>query len=346
MLAHVKAAVNRLIADKGPHGLVRIWFADWNDALNITTDPHAESVMLSQQFCLALKELGTLMQHTGDTEYADFLMRQYNLLKDIINTVAWDGKWYMRALSVHENIGSKDSSGSKIYVNSQSWAVIAEIPDAERLPVVMDAIDSMEHEFGFPINMPPYEEYSPHVGRMSGMLPGLFENGGVYCHATGFKIVADCKAGRGAEAIRTLKKIMPDSDVNPSTVSGAEPYVFTNCYSIHPKYYGRSYHSWTTGTSAWAVMGLYEGIMGVKRDYKGLRLEPCFPPEWEVAEVTREFRGSRYHITIENPRHLSKGIVEIYVDGDKIDGNILPLFNDDRIHEVSVILTPYIQNPE
>ena len=53
----MRAAVDRLIADKGRNGLVRIYFADWNDALNITTDPEAESVMLSHQFCLALKEL-------------------------------------------------------------------------------------------------------------------------------------------------------------------------------------------------------------------------------------------------------------------------------------------------
>ena len=67
----------------------------------------------------------------------------------------------------------------------------------------------MEHDFGFPLNMPPYEKYSPNVGRMSGMLPGLFENGGVYCHPTGFKILMDCKLGRAEKALCTLKKIMP-----------------------------------------------------------------------------------------------------------------------------------------
>ena len=66
------------------------------------------------------------------------------------------------------------------------------------------------------------------------MLPGLFENGGVYCHATGFKILMDCCTGRGEKALKTLKKIMPDSEENPSAKSGAEPYVFTNCYSTNP----------------------------------------------------------------------------------------------------------------
>ena len=78
--------------------------------------------------------------------------------------------------------------------------------DEEKLPALLKSVDSMEQDFGFPLNMPPYESYSPNVGRMSGMLPGLFENGGIYCHATGFKILMDCKLGRGrAEAARNLK---------------------------------------------------------------------------------------------------------------------------------------------
>lgn len=52
VLDHVKAAVDRLLQDMGAHGLTRIFFADWNDALNITTDPEAEYVMLSHQIYL------------------------------------------------------------------------------------------------------------------------------------------------------------------------------------------------------------------------------------------------------------------------------------------------------
>lgn len=337
---HVKAAVERLIADKGRNGLVRIYFADWNDALNITTDPEAESVMLSHQFCLALKELEQLMKKYGDSAYARKLATEYEILKKSINEKAWDGKWYMRALSSAENIGSKESRGSRIYLNAQTWAVLGDVADESKLPLVLQAVDSMEHDFGFPLNMPPYPEYSPNVGRMSGMLPGLFENGGVYCHATGFKILMDCKTGRGGKAVETLKKIMPDSDKNSSMQSGAEPYVFTNCYSTHPGYYGKSYQSWTTGTSAWCLMGLYEGIMGVKHDYDGLRIEPCFPAAWECAQMTRHFRNADYHVVVRNPEHLEKAAVRITVDGTLISGNILPDFRDGKMHEIEVLLIP------
>lgn len=338
VLAHVRAAVDRLIVDKGRNGLVRIYFADWNDALNVTTDPEAESVMLSHQFCLALKELQALMKKAGDIEYAGFLEKEYEILKSDINAHAWDGKWYMRALSTAENIGSKNSRGSKIYLNAQTWAVLADVADEEKLSLVLEAVDSMEHDFGFPLNMPPYPKYSPNVGRMSGMLPGLFENGGVYCHATGFKILMDCKAGRGSKAVETLKKIMPDSEKNPSVQSGAEPYVFTNCYSSNPGYYGKSYQSWTTGTSAWCLMGLYEGILGVKADYAGLRVEPCFPAEWECAEMTRSFRGAQYRVVFRNPNGLEGGAAQVTVDGKRVFSQVLPDFKDGRQHEVEVMI--------
>lgn len=340
VLEHLKAAVSCLLENGGPHGLPKLFFADWNDALNVTTDPEAESVMLAHQTCLALRELETLMKHTGHQVYAAYLAEQRAALSERINAAAWDGEWYMRALSKEENIGSKHSEGSKIYLNAQTWAVLGDVVPEERMEALLCSVDSMEHDFGFPLNLPAYGTYTPHTGRMSGMLPGLFENGGVYCHATGFKILMDCKLGRGDKALSTLKKIMPDSEKNPSSQSGAEPYVFTNCYATHPLYYGKSYWSWTTGTSAWSMMALYEGILGVKRDYEGLRISPCFPSTWEEAEITRSFRGAEYHIIVKNPHHLETGCVEIKMDGQPVAGQHLPLLNDGLMHEVVAVIEP------
>ena len=335
---HVQAAAARLKADKGPRGLCKLFFADWNDALNVTDDPEAESVMLSHQFCLALRELSVLAEYRGDSVCAAQYRQEYKTLKAAINQNAWDGAWYARALSDKGNIGAKGSEGSQIYLNAQTWAVLAGVADGERLDKVLAAVDSMEQDFGFPLNLPPYPRYSAHVGRMSGMLPGLFENGGVYCHATGFKIMMDCYTGRADKAIETLEKIMPDSPANPSARSGAEPYVFTNCYATHPGYYGKSYQSWTTGTSAWCLMGLYEGILGIHRSYSGLRIEPCFPSAWAGAEVTRQFRGAGYHILYQNPQGLENGAASVTADGVPCPGGQLPVYADGKMHEIVVAL--------
>ena len=203
-------------------------------------------------------------------------------MRKTINEKAWDGEWYMRALSKKENIGSRTSEGSKIYLNAQTWAVLGDVADEEKLPKLLAAVDNMEHDFGFPLNMPPYEKYSPNVGRMSGMLPGLFENGGVYCHATGFKILMDCKLGRAEKGtLYSEKKIMPDSE-RIRLHSPAPSRMYLQLLFHTSEILRQILLVWTTGTSAWCMKGLYEGIMGVKRGYDGLEITPCFPKEWNV----------------------------------------------------------------
>lgn len=334
VLEHVKAAVYCLLADKGPHGLISIRYADWNDALNIPLSEHGESVMLSEQTCLCLSMLEDVMRWVENEDCAAFLHEARTDLAACINRYAWDGQWYLRALADRENIGSRDSSGSMIYLNAQTWAVLADVADETKLLALLQAVDAMEMDFGFPLNDPPYERYEPMAGRMSGMLPGLFENGGVYCHASAFKILMDCKLGRGDDALRTLRKILPDSPWNPSTQSGAEPYVFTNCYATHPKYYGRSYQSWTTSTSAWCLRGLYEGILGVRAELEGLVLQPSLPTDWTEAYITRPFRGAVYEITLRKPAGRPSGMPRIAVDGVPQQGNLLPDFRDGKTHLV------------
>ncbi len=85
------------------------------------------------------------------------------------------------------------------------------------------------------------------------------------------------------------------------------------------------------------MMGLYEGLLGIKRDYAGLRIAPCFPGAWAGAEAVRSFRGAEYRLTYRNPGHLEAGQARITVDGVPLDGNLLPEFRDGRRHEVEII---------
>ncbi len=332
---HIKAGIQRLLDDRGKNGLVKIYYADWNDALNILDDPEAESVMLSQQFCLAIREMIELSRRTGDVNYMNFLSEKLNEVKSAINNTAWDGEWYFRALSDKGNIGGKHSEGSRIYLNPQVWALLADVQREKNTNKLLKAIDEMEHDFGFPINTPPNKKYSDHAGRMSLMSPGLFENGGVYCHASAFKIMMDGKMGRGDKALETLLKIIPDNAYNPYHQSETEPYVFTNCYSTNPDAYGKADRSWITGTSAWCMKGFYEGILGIIKDYDGLRVSPNLPAGWEKAQAIRQYRNATYKITISKS---SQNNIEktIYVDGNNIEGDLLPVFSDNQIHEVII----------
>lgn len=336
---HLQAGLTLKLTDVGPHGICRIHYADWNDALNIWTDPDAESVMVSQGVGLMLKEMAEIAERIGEAAFASRCREQHLALAENLNQVAWNGDYYVRAFHKDGVVGDKESEGSTIYTNTQTWAILGDIVPPERLPVMLRAMDErLEHEFGMPINWPPYTRYTKALGRMSGFPPGLYENGGVYCHSTAFTICANAKAGRGDAALRLLHKIMPDAANNPSDRSGAEPYVFTNCYFTHPTVYGESFGSWMTGTSAWCFKGVVEWIIGVRRDYDGLRVDPCLPAGWTEVKVRRVYRRATYLITIHNPAGRMKGVARITVDGRELDGVVLPVFNDNREHLVEVFM--------
>jgi len=320
----------------GKNGLPKIFHADWNDALNIP-DENAESVLMGMLVCKAFSEIAELAEYIGEKEYAFALRENEAALAGRINCVAWNGEYYVRALSKFGKIGDKTcENGGKIYVNPQSWSILSGVCPKEREESVLKAIDGMENEHGIPLCDPPYERYDEKVGRMSGMLKGVYENGGIYNHAGLFKIFADCRLKRGDQAVATLKKIIPDGEYNPSSVTTAEPYVFTNCYLRHPSVSGKVGFSWQTGSSAWVLICVFEGIFGLTRSFDGLRIDPCFPGNWKFAEVRRSFRGDKFHI-----KYVNKGgsCIFLTVDGKNIEGNILPVFGDGKEHKVTVTLS-------
>jgi len=59
--------------------------------------------------------------------------------------------------------------------------------------------------------------------------------------------------------------------------------------------------------------------------------------------VTRHFRGSDYHITVDNSAGVEKGIKSITVDGKPLIGEalknaLLPVFGDKKVHKVLVTM--------
>ena len=101
--------------------------------------------------------------------------------------------------------------------------------------------------------------------------------------------MADCRLGRAEQALSTLHKMIPDSKDNPVSITGAEPYLFVNCWCMHPSFFTRIWFGWFTGTSAWALRGFYEGICGLRREYGGLRVQPLHSRAWKELTLTRAF---------------------------------------------------------
>jgi cellobiose phosphorylase len=227
-----------------------------------------------------------------------------------------------------EKIGSDDSEEGKIFLNPQSWAVLAKIADQTTLERVMDSVENkLSCAYGYMQCAPSYTKGSDKLGRVSYFRPGLVENGAVYNHGVAFKIAADCMLGRGDTAYKSFKMISYDNPKNPN--NGVEPYAVSNMYMgpENPHIAGYAPMSWVTGTAGWLYRCVSEYICGVKPTFKGLRIEPCLPSGWSGTKVTRKYRGETYTITF-----VQTGKRKLVCDG--VETGVLPLSGSGAKHEV------------
>jgi cellobiose phosphorylase len=337
---HVQRTIRYMANDTGKRGLSSQHFADWNDGLEPSPETgERESVMVSQQFCFGCLEIAELADRIGDKAVAEECRTAYKTMAEAINTHAWDGQWYVRTICEDGYaLGSDQHEEAKIFLNTQSWAIISKVAEGDRAAACLQAVDERcTKPEGYVVCDPPLYRYDKRIGRFSANIPLTNTNGGCYCHASGFKAFADCLMKRPEEAWQTYVRAVPDNPENPISRSGAEPFSFTNKYDLSPEAPGASGYAWRTGTASWFTMVLIEGILGIRRGYDGLVIDPCLTKKVPTAKVKRTFRGAIYEIEIDNTAGRCTGTTSIVVDGEEIAGNVLPLF-DGGTHTVQVVI--------
>jgi cellobiose phosphorylase len=342
---HLLRAMRHSSEDVGEHGLVHAHFGDWNDSLTgVGVEGKGETVWGSIALIYGLKIAARIADKVRkNADEASELLARAEKMTAMVNEHAWDGKWYLRAINDHgQEIGTHTEKEGWIYLLPQVWAILADIVDEDRRKQLYDVIDRyLDTDCGCKTLHPAYTEANMAIGRITYLVPGVWENGTPYCHANGFKIIADCKGGRADQAYASFCKALPDSEWNPSTHSGSEPYVLTNQY-LGPdnRRAGKTLWSWMTGSASWYYRALIEYMIGVSAEYDGLKIDPCLPSEWPDCSVERDFRGARYHIDVHNPDRIGKGRTSITVDGETLDGNVVPDFGDGKLHAVDVTILP------
>ena len=99
-----------------------------------------------------------------------------------------------------------------------------------------------------------------------------------------------------------------------------------------------SKNSWLTGTAAWNYYAITQYILGIQPDYDGLVIDPCIPKDWNGFKVNRSFRGAMYAIEVRNPDHVCKGVKEVIVNGEPLNGNIIPFQKAGSTNQIVVIM--------
>ena len=355
---HLRRSFYHVVNNLGPHGLPLIGRADWNDCLNLncfSNDPNesfqttenkeggeAESVMIAGMFVLYGTEFVNLCKKIGKNELVKEAERHIKNMKAAIDQYGWDGKWFIRAYDFYgKKVGSDENDEGKIFIESQGFCTMAGIGlEDGRAKTALDSVkERLDCEYGIVLNNPAFTRYIIEYGEISTYPAGYKENAGIFCHNNPWIMIGETLLGRGDRAYEYYKKIAPSFLEDISDLHKTEPYVYAQMVAGKDAFKpGEAKNSWLTGTAAWNYYAITQYILGIKPDYDGMIIDPCVPESWDGFSIIRNFGGAVYQIEVKNPDHVSKGVKSITVNGQTIDGPVIPIFSEGSENQVKILM--------
>jgi cellobiose phosphorylase len=324
----------------GVHGLPLMGTGDWNDGMNaVGKEGKGESVWLGWFLSDTLLKFAELCENRNESSKADNYRSISRTIVESIEREAWDGKWYRRAYFDDGAIlGSMNSRECKIDSISQTWAVLTNLGDKERVYTAMQSLEDylIDMDKGIiRLLTPPFRDGEQEPGYIKGYLAGIRENGGQYTHAATWVIQAYAKLKNGDKAWKLFNLINPinhSENHRESFTYKNEPYVMSaDVYSEFP-HIGRAGWSWYTGSASWMLRSGIESILGFNKEGNRLCLKPSIPTRWKEYSITYKYFETFYEIIVLNPNNLSHGDIEITIDNKVSLYDYIDLVNDKKIH--------------
>ncbi len=321
---HLKRSLDFSAIQVGPTGVCKGLRADWNDCLNLGG---GESAMVSFLHHWALMNFIEAASFLG----RDQDVQKYTLIAEKVRKTCednlWDGEWYIRGITRKGiKIGSNKNREGKIFLESNSWAVLSEAALPERARSCMDAVERyLSSPFGIHLLWPAYSRPDDDIGYVTRVYKGIKENASIFSHPNPWAVVAECKLGRGDRAMKYYDALLPYNQNDVIEVRQAEPYSY--CQFIMGRdhtAFGRARHPWLTGSAGWMYHAVTHWILGVRPCYTGLIIDPVIPASWREFEVTRRWRQATYQIKINNPKGVQKGVKSIILNGNTVENPIPP----------------------
>lgn len=334
---HLKKILDFSADQVGEHGVCRGLRADWNDCLNLGG---GESAMVSFLHIWALEHFVDAARFLGREGDA---ARYESMRQAVIETCRrelWDGNWYLRGITADgRKIGAHTDAEGRVHLESNVWAVLSGAADRERGLKAMDAVDEYLYtDFGLKLNAPCYTKPDDAIGFITRVYPGIKENGSIFSHSNPWTWCAEAVLGRGGRAMKFYKALCPAAQNDKIEVRQSEPYSYCQ-FVMGPDHtaFGRARHPFMTGSGGWSYYAATRYILGVRPQFGGLLVEPCVPADWKEFRITRVWRGAVYHITVENPDCVEKGVVRVTCNGQAVDG-LIPAWPEGSVNQVMVTM--------
>ncbi|WP_059044530.1 GH36-type glycosyl hydrolase domain-containing protein [Paenibacillus rubinfantis] len=341
---HLKAAIDFTASKLGPNGFPLMLRSDWNDQLfRVCREGRGESIWTAMQLGWVLQRMVDLAVAAGHPEDVAKYEAMYVQQRELVNHLGWDGRWFRRAIMDDGRfLGSDVHDEAKIWLNAQTWAVLSGMADPEKGRQAMDSVrELLDTELGIKKIHPSISTFPDPADPLTNYNKGTGENGAVFCHANTWAIIAECLLGRGDLAYKYYRQLLPNVAMDKAGLwrYKAEPYVYaSNLFGPESDKFGLANVSWLTGTAAWMYVAATQYILGIKPVLDGLSVNPCIPSDWEGFTVKRRFRGCDYEIMVRNESRVCQGIKSITVDGQPLEGHVLPAYPGRSSVRVDVVM--------
>jgi N,N'-diacetylchitobiose phosphorylase len=321
---HLKRALDFSAKYIGSTGICLGLRADWNDCLNLGG---GESAMVSFMHHWALKAFVEAANFLGRDTDAKAYSAAAEKVRAACEAQLWDGEWYLRGITAKGmKVGSQENEEGKVFIESNTWAVVSDTASRERALACMDAVDRyLYSEYGIHLLWPAFSKPNDDIGFMGRVYKGIKENAAIFSHPNPWAVIAECKLGRGDRAMKFYDSLLPYNQNDKIEIREAEPYSY--CQFIMGKdhtAFGRARHPWLTGSGGWNYTAATRWILGVQLGFDGMKIDPCIPSDWKEFEIQRKWRGATFKIRVTNPNSAEKGVKEVRLNGKPVSGPIPP----------------------
>jgi cyclic beta-1,2-glucan synthetase len=204
-----------------------------------------------------------------------------------------------------------------------------------------------QHDRIIELLTPPFNGATTDPGYIRGYLPGVRENGGQYTHAALWAVMATAISGDHERAFELFQMLNPLTHTD--TAQGVarykvEPYVVAADVYTSPSHVGRGGWTWYTGSASWMYRTALETILGFEKTGDTLRITPHVPASWSSYQITYQFGGSRWEITVQAAQRTApRG--RVTVDGAVSADGVIKLVDDGRTHRVVVLAEAHAMSP-